>query len=230
LNSHPRLNGFPGEANRLWHPKSYPFSNKTTHTAPIVENPKRFTEVSIKSWPNHHERIIRRRLVGYHLGIGLRSTLFVKSAMISFMIPKLISMFPDAKFLHIYRNGPSVVESFLKKEWPKYRNYFASEQEYRVYCSKYWCACLLEIEKRKNELSLDSKRSFLEFSYEKLCANPSETLSNIAKFLSVDSKRFNFDASQIVSKNDKVGDFLSDRKWIELLKLMSPAMKLKGYI
>ena len=105
--------------------------------------------------------------------------------MISFMIPQLLSMFPEAEFIHIYRSGPSVVESFLKKEWNKYCDYFDSEREYLLHCAKYWSDCLLEIEKQKIELSLDRKSNLLEFSYEKLCRNPIEVLNNIAGFLSI---------------------------------------------
>lgn len=229
LNAHTQLIGFPGEANELWHPKSYPFARKSIETPTIVEKPKRFTDISIENWPDNHEQKIQRTFVGYHITKGFRKTFFVKSAMISFMIPQLLSIFPEAKIIHIYRNGPSVVESFLKKEWNKYCNYFDSKREYRFHCAKYWSDCLLEIEKRKIELSLETKGALLEFSYEKLCESPIEVLDNIASFLSVALKEFNFDTTQIVSQNYKVGDYAKDEKWLELLELMSPGMKLKGY-
>jgi hypothetical protein len=51
LSSHGRLFGFPGEANDLWHPKSYPFSKRSIETPPILENPKLFTQISLECWP-----------------------------------------------------------------------------------------------------------------------------------------------------------------------------------
>ena len=230
LDSHTQLTGFPGEANELWHPKSYPFVKKSIDTPAIVENPKSFTDISIKNWPDNHEQKIQKLLDGYHIPKGVRQTLFVKSAMISFMIPKLLSIFPEAKFIHIYRNGPSVIESFLKKEWPKYSNYFHTKEEYRLHCAKYWSDCLLEIEKQKIELSLGQKGVLFEISYEKLCKSPLEVLGDLAGFLSVDLDKFNFDTTQIVSENYKVGDYAKNEKWVKLCKVMLPGMKLKGYL
>ena len=230
LNAHPKLNGFPTEANELWHPYAYPYATKTIETPPIVENPKLFTENSLNYWPNNHEKRINQTFVGYHLRKGFQNRFFVKSAMISFMVPTLLSLYPDAKFIHIYRNGPSVVESFLKKEWAKYRAYFSSQDEYRNYCAHYWNACLLEIESQRTALSLEERDIFLEFSYEQLCNAPVEILGEIGRFLSIRENDFVFDTSKIVSQNYKVGDYLGDEKWSKLLQIMSPAMKLKGYL
>lgn len=230
LDSHPYLIGFPEEANELWHPKSYPFAKKTIETPAMVENPQKFTDISIRNWPKNHEQKIQKTFAGYHVARGLKKNFFVKSAMISFMIPNILSIFPEAKFIHIYRNGVSVVESFLKKEWSKYCDYFENEWDYRLHCAKYWNDCLLEIERQKIELSLESRGSLLEFSYEKLCATPIEVLDNLASFLSIPSNKFKFDTTQISSKNYKVGDYTKDEKWLELLELMSPAMKMKGYL
>ena len=66
-------------------------------------------------------------------------------------------------------------------------------------------------------------------SYEKLCRNPKEVLNNMAVFLSIALNEFNFDTSQISSQNYKVGDYSKDEEWLELLEIMSPGMKLKGY-
>ena len=140
----------------------------------------------------------------------------------------LISMFPGSKFIHIYRSGPSVVESFLRKEWRKYSDYFISENEYRLRCANYWNDCILEIERQKYRLPLGDSLLF-EFSYENLCEYPVECLGNLAEFLMIDPDGFSFDLAQIVSQNYKVGNFAVNEKWNELLKVMSPGMELKGY-
>lgn len=228
LNSHSQLIGYPGEANELWHPNSYPFSKRSIETVPMVKNPSLFTEVSVRNWPDNHEQTIQKRFAGYNLAKGFKKTLFVKSAMISFMIPKLLSIFPDSKFVHIYRNGPSVVESFLKKEWDKYCDYFASKDEYRLRCANYWNDCLLEIERQRIDMSLNEKVLF-EFSYEYLCENQAECLNKLASFIEINPKGFNFDTAQIISQNHKVGNYSKDESWYELLQLMSQGMKLKGY-
>src|SRR6056297_843020 len=165
LNSHPELIGYSEEANDLWHPKSYPFSKKTIETPAMIENPYEFTKISIKNWPYKHEKTIKRKLIGYNFFKGKNKRLFIKSAMISFMVPRLHLIFPDAKFIHIYRTGPAVVESFFKKEWKKYSKYFDSKQDYRYHCANYWNSCLIEIETQKNNIM----EVLYEFSYESLC-------------------------------------------------------------
>ena len=230
LKSHKRLIGFPGEANEFWHPKSYPFAQRSIETPAIIEDPKRFTDVSIANWPVYHEWRIQKMFAGYRVAKGFSRTLFVKSAMISFMIPKILSIFPDARLVHIFRNGPSVVASFLKKEWSKYSGYFDNESRYLLHCAKYWNDCILEIERRKKELSLGAKGTLLEFSYEKLCEDPKVVLDEIAEFIGVPSEDFGFDISQISSQNYKVGEVRKDEAWVPLLEIMSPGMELKGYM
>jgi len=229
LESHPALLRYPGERNKLWQPKSYPFVSRTIETPAIVENPALFTENSIENWPQDHSRFIQHTLTGYHVLRGFNKILILKSAMISFFIPKLLSMFPAAKFIHVFRNGPSVVASFVHKEWAKYDNYYGSKTEYEKDCAKYWRDCLIEIDKRSAEFSLQEKGQFLEFSYESLCSSPQTVIGDIADFLQVPPGGFAFDMSKIVGQNYKVGDYTSDKRWVELLELMAPAMQMKGY-
>jgi hypothetical protein len=233
LHSHPDIVGFLGEANHLWHPKMFPFRKAQVDGAtPIEVDPKRFTELSIDSWPaNQAERIYQAfngfRLIAKIAGQG--TTFFVKSAMVSFMIPKIVSIFPDARFIHIYRNGPSVVESCYKKNFGNYSDDVFSEEEYYRHCAKYWDSCILEIERIKESLSLVEKNVFFEFSYEELCNDPEGVLKRLAAFIGVEYGKFGFDISKIQSRNYKVGNYLKEEKWRLLLDAMSPGMKLKGY-
>ena len=230
LNSHPGLSGFPGEANELWHPKLEPFESASLDIPPIEVDPERFSDVSVANWPPKQGERIRNIFTGYHLITGRSRVFFTKSAMISFMIPSILEIFPDARFVHIYRFGPSVVESYFKKNFGKYSRYVFTEKDYRVYCARYWNACILEIEQRKKELSLETKGQFLEFSYEGLCQNPKNVLEDIAKFLQVASDGFSYDISRISSQNYKVADYSTDPESAELIDMMSPGMKLKGYL
>lgn len=229
LKSHPSLSGFPGEANEVWHPKLEPFESSLLDVPPIEIDPQKFSEVSVANWPSRHEQRISDIFAGFQLITGLSKVFFVKSAMISFMIPNILNVFPGAKFIHVYRFGLSVVESYFKKNYGKYSRFVYSEKDYRNYCAKYWNACILEIDKRNLELSLDDKGNFLEFSYERLCQNPREILDNLAEFFGVAPDGFTFDLSQISSQNYKVAEYIKSQEAIELLDIMSPGMKLKGY-
>ena len=96
LRSHNGLVVFPGEANELWHPKSYPFRSASIETPSMIEDPNAFTGISLSNWPPGHDQLIRAVFSSYNLVHGSTKTLVVKSAMISFMIPKIQILFPDA--------------------------------------------------------------------------------------------------------------------------------------
>lgn len=229
LRSHPDLSGFPGEANEVWHPRLEPFESSSIDVPPIEINPQRFSEVSVANWPPKHEQRIRDIFAGFQLLTGSSKVFFAKSAMISFMIPNILDIFPDARFIHIYRFGLSVVESYFKKNHGKYSRFFYSEKEYKLYCAKYWNACILEIDKRSEELSLASNGKLFEMSYENLCENPVDALRDLAEFFGIVPDGFTFDFSQISSQNYKVADYVKSPEAVELLNVMSPGMKLKGY-
>ena len=230
LKSHPSLACYPGEANELWHPMLEPFETTSLDMPPIEVDPRRFSEGSVGNWPPKHGQRIRDVFTGFQLITGKSKVFFAKSAMISFMLPKIIEIFPDARFIHIFRFGPSVLKSYFRKNFGKYSRYVFTERDYRAYCAQYWNACIWEIEQRKKDLSLETKGQFLEFSYESLCQNPRGVLNDVAEFLGVPSDRFRFDMSRISSQNYKVADFANNPEGAELLGLMSTGMKLKGYL
>lgn len=229
LNSHAQLSGFPGEANELWHPALEPFESASLDVPPIEVDPKRFTEVSTANWPPYHGQRVRDVFTGFHMVTGPSRVFFTKSAMISFMIPKIVELFPDARIMHIYRFGPSVVESYFQKNFGKYSRYVFTETDYRACCARYWNDCIVEIEARKRELSLEPRGQLLEFSYESLCQSPREVLDAIARFVGVAPAGFRFDLARISSQNYKVAAHDSDPAHAELLRVMAPGMKLTGY-
>ena len=229
LESHNRLVVFPDEANELWHPHSYPFRNASIETPSMIEDPNAFTGISVSNWPPGHDELIRAVFSSYNLVHGPTRTLVVKSAMLSFMIPKIQILFPDARFLHIYRSGPPVVESWLVKDWSKHSDRFRSKDDFRVACARYWNNCILEIDRRNTGSGLAERGLLLEVSYESLCRRPEAILSRIAAFLGVDRSGFLFDIRGIQSQDYKVGDYSADPTWRLPLKMMAEGMELKGF-
>ena len=230
LDSHCQLIAYPDEANKLWHPNSYPFSQKSIGTPSYVEDPGGFSRLSVKNWPtNYHNQISKVFSDFFHKKSCGKRILVIKSAMISFLLPEICSICPKAKFIHIYRSGPSVIESFLIKEWTKYDSYFKDKEEYLKFCAKCWNSTIIEIDHQKSMLKLTDK-NFFELSYEGLCAEPNETFKSLSDFLGISSHKFRFDISSIKSTNDKVGNYNCKDDKRKLLEIMSPAMKLKGYV
>jgi hypothetical protein len=229
LDSHPDITGYPGEANELWHPKLEPFESSSIDIPPIEVDPRNFSDVSMATWPEGHAGRIRRTFAGYWLLRGLPKVFFAKSAMISFMIPRILEVFPRARFIHIYRYGPSVVESYFEKNFGKYSRYKFEEEEYRLVCARYWNECILEIEKRRKEWPLSADGSFIEFSYEELCDRPKSVLERIGDFLGVDAEGFAFDLSKIANRNRSTAVRDEDPGYGMMIAAMSSGMELKDY-
>jgi hypothetical protein len=232
LKTHRDIIGYPGEANELWRSKVYPFRGTKLQAPRLHEDPRTFTEISVAHWPNGHEQFVKQALAGFHYLNGRHKLFFVKSAMISFMVSKILAMWPTARFIHIYRNGPSVIESMYTRSVTKNRehNLPPPDRVYQLNCARYWNDCILELDRANKALDLTQNNRFFECSYEALCNDPRGVLNEIAAFLNVDPAGFAFDLSQIKSTNYKVGAYDTRPEWAELLELMRPAMTLKGYI
>lgn len=122
LHSHRDIRSYPTEANEIWHPAAYPYERRSLELPPILFDPAEFTRRSLEGWTPAREETIRQTFAGFVWLWGRRRRLLLKSAMVSFMIEPLLRVFPDAKFVHIFRSGPSVVSSLVLKEWGKYRD------------------------------------------------------------------------------------------------------------
>ena len=229
LKTHPDIAMFPGEANELWHPRLVPFNSSTVDVPPIEIDPQHFSEVSLAHWPIGHVRTIQDVFEGFHWLRGSSKVLVTKSAMLSFMIPEVLAVWPDAKFIHLYRHGVAVVESYVKKNHGKYVRFSYERNDYRLHCARYWNACILEIERRKQQLSLDLRGRLIEFSYESLCQDPAEVLSRLAGFLGVKAEGFSVDRASITDQNYKTRDLKSSPEGTELMDVMSQGLRLKGY-
>jgi hypothetical protein len=136
--------------------------------------------------------------------------------------------------VHVYRYGPSVVESMLLKardKAPVSGDHRPNEKadEYRLECARYWNACIVEVDRASKALGLAEKGSFFELSYEELCNAPGETLNKLTGYLGVSPDRFGFDLSTIKSTNYKVKNYLNSPDWAPLLDVMQPGLALKGY-
>jgi hypothetical protein len=230
LKSNKELAVFPSEANELWHPNSFSHIKAKISSPPILLSPQEFTNISIKSWPLNHENKIKSIFEGFFL-IKRHAYIFVqKSAMISFMIPLILSIFPNSKFIHIYRNPISVIASIVEKEWNKYNHLFSSEANFRLTCAKYWGKCIIEIDNQKKFMCQKGSDILFELSYESLCKNPINQLNTLATFIGCNPKGFTFDLSKIKSTNYKVGNYRRNDNWLDIIECIKPIMEEKGYL
>lgn len=230
--THAGLAVFPTEANELWHPALFPFHQRTVNSPEFHEDPRKFSELSLANWPPGHRQLLYDTYSGFHALAGRSRQFLLKCAMLSFMLPAVLDLYPDARLIHIYRSGPSVVESMVSRGISKSQSLntqTAPEAALRASCASYWNECMLEIDHFKNERGLAGKGQYSELSYEELCAQPAETMRRLADFLHIDPLVFKYDFTKIKSTNYKAGNYAADPRWAELLDIIRPAMTLKGY-
>jgi len=116
------------EANEILDPEWYPrqkHGKSDRYRAPLEYDPVAFTRDWWES-AKVRQRHVRACFGAYQL--LRRKRIFInKSPFNTFRIPHLLEMFPDARFVHIARDGRAVVYSYVRKfldqnkleEWPE---------------------------------------------------------------------------------------------------------------
>lgn len=218
---------FPHEGNNLWFPLTYPYRLASIDVPPIIQAPAEYTRRSTGAWPAGQARRIRTTIDGFHRLFGATKPLIYKSAMHSFMVEPILEIYPEARFIHMYRNGFSVVASLQQKEWHKYAD-ITTVEEFERWCGTYWRDCIAEIDRVDKALSLSDSGKFFEFSYEALCADPVAIINELSRFLGVSAGSFSYDFSRIRSTNYKAAAVDSHSR-LMLQSIMAPSLRLKGY-
>ncbi len=163
-----------------------------------------------------------------------------KSPLNTFRIPHILKLFPDARFIHMVRDGRAVTYSYTNKQYEKMqadpksykaKDIFVSFDELAVRLAAFWKENLLEVANQDSILKLQEQRKLLEVSYEHLCADSINVLAQICDFVEIDIELFKESVweVQIDNRNNKwKTGFTSDV--IEQIHLqMEPVIMQKGY-
>lgn len=158
----------------------------------------------------------------------------------------LKEIFPDAKFIHVYRDGRAVVNSFLGVDWwlgwrgPANWRWGELTAEQQAKWEKYDCsfvalaAICWEIlmtaqERAKQRIPSDD---LMEIRYEDLCQDPVKAFQMAAEFSGLEwSSRFEVTVNQFSLRNTnyKWQEHLSDAQQKILNECLSDALKKYGY-
>ena len=95
-----------------------------------------------------------------------------KTPVYVFHIPLLLSLFPNGRFIHIYRDGRDVALSLMPLAWGPNNSYA---------CARYWRQMLQEWNKHKEVMG----EKWLEVKYEALIEAPEQQLNQICDFIHV---------------------------------------------
>lgn len=94
-----------------------------------------------------------------------------KTPHFSFQVPLIASLFPNAKFIFIYRDGRDVANSLLERKWGP-NNIWAA--------AKYWGTCCNALIESENIIP---KNRLLSIRYENLLEAPEPILQRLLEFL-----------------------------------------------
>ena len=238
LRSHKDIAGYPYEANELWHPGAFPWALTDQRTRPFWADPHGFTQASLANRSADDDRRLKAVFGAYQF--AFRGKAFVnKSVMITFMVPKVLELFPGARFIHLFRDGRAVALSWAIRERAKIDGHrepfrrFGLDLDRDMLLEKFaehWTQHILEIERQKEELDLVGRGLLHELRYEDLCADPAHELTSIAQFMELDPHRFaTTEYSEIKDANAKYRKELPSSAIERISSIMRPALAIKHY-
>jgi len=160
--------------------------------------------------------------------------------MISFMIPYILEHIPQAKFIHIVRDGRAVTLSWSKKVGKiiqenigLYENseFGISNMDLLTHCAGSWSRHIEEIDYQKRVNNLIDNSVLYEFKYEDFCLGPKKYLCQLADFMEIDPDFFiKRNYSHIQTKNYKFIQELDSEKLRILNQIMEPSLHRFGYL
>ncbi len=232
LEEHPDLAVYPSEANRLWHPKAYPRRRFGEEVPRFWREPERFVEYSLRHQTAADARRLRATFGAYRALMG-RPTFVCKSAMIQFSLPWVCGQFPDARFIHLVRDGRSVVLSYGKRLLRRGKEESpdpAPDGEMLRALARYWRDSVDAVDRASRELGLAAEGRLLEVSYEALCADPAAELRRLTAFfgLAAPATAGRLPAG-FEDRNWKAARELTGELAADLDAIMRPGLERLGY-
>ncbi len=159
----------------------------------------------------------------------------------------LHALFPDAKFIHVKRDGRAVSSSLLNVPWwlgwrgpenwrwgPLSQRYSSEwnrfDQSFSALAGIQWKILMDAIDKSKVEIP---ENQYMEIKYEELCENPQDIFRSVAKFCELEwSSKFEKNIAQyrLVNTNHKWGNDLSLRQRDDLEGVLNHELEKYGYV
>lgn len=196
LAQHPAVK-YLHEPRNLWR-AAYPISDIWTADAPACGGKLALTALDVSPLDKQRlRRAFSREMAG-------RSILVEKLPVNSFRLDFLQRIFPDARYLHIYRQGLEVAESIAREEvrgWFGIGNYKWQQiaalaesgkqtrglaRECRSAAERGLLEWRLSTEAVLHFLARVERNDWLELSYEELTRDPAITLEAVLKFIGAD--------------------------------------------
>ncbi|HEV8352581.1 MAG TPA: sulfotransferase [bacterium] len=239
LGAHPQVAAFPSEADALWHPGLLPWSYSRRPAPPIWADPIRFTELSIAGWPSG-QNVTLRAVFGAFQRIARGTVFLQKNIKLNFMLARVASVFPEARFIHMVRDGRAAAVAYARKmratidfapERFRLEGYDLPLETLMEYFARYWSQIVLTLDRDAAALGLAGTAAWREVRYEAFCADPAAAMGDLAGWLGLDPAPFRtLDLSRIQNTNAQIIGRVPAEQRAALEALMAPALIAKGYV
>lgn len=227
------------EANHIWDPGWYPWKPSNAGHWPLEFDPVAFTA---RWWQEAEPRQQQIRAVfGAYQWLWRKTYFLNKSPFNTFRLPYLLQIFPQARFVHIVRNGYATVYSHASKlvmgsklqEWPQpeQNQLAASLDDLLVWLAGFWQQGLREVAHQDEALKLSQSGLLLKLTYEELCADPLEIMERLGRFLALSPSNLEeiLQAQSIRNQNHKYQQRLSAPILNRMSRAMEPELSRQGY-
>lgn len=188
------------EANNIWDPTGYPWHRSSRETPPVWVDPEHLTQ---RWWGDTQPRVPEiRATFGAYQWLSRRPWFVNDTPMNTFRIPYLLSIFPDARLIHMIRDGRDAVYESSKHQHQKiqahpepYRQigFGGTFEELLKRQALFWSESMEEVALQNERFGLVEKRILLEVTYEELCSGRDLVLERVTRHLGLDPLRYSPD-------------------------------------
>lgn len=239
LSSHKSIATYPFEANELWHPRYYPWHESAMDVAPFWFDPEAFCSHTQGQMTEKDKHALIASFGNFQTLTG-KNHLLLKSAMVSFMIPSLLELIPNLRFIHLVRDGRAVALSYAKKQQrlaaDKSELYGSTEydlgfDDLLLRCSQLWQDTIDNMITHDAKLDLTSTGRMLTVRYEDFCVHPERVADEIFKWMGLPRNHISKRAYPSVSSmNSGFENNLDSKHLNTMLSTMRSGLTFHGYL
>jgi LPS sulfotransferase NodH len=226
------------EANDIWDPTGFPWDAANHETPPVWVDAQAYTGRWWRDTKPRQQQI--RAVFGAYQRLLNKAYFINKTPFNTYRLPQLLEIFPEARFIHLVRDGRAVVQSYTRKEYSKFQDSpqaFAPYNVYKAddisrYLADFWQQSLDIVRADDEKLGLSKQGRMIEIKYERLCEDMRGTMDSVCKFIGVSMNDFapKVWETETRSQNHKWKESFSEPLIADIHRRMDKGLREQGYL